>query len=73
MTATDPALMTAEELLANYARRALSPVEVLQATTERVARFNPQLNAFAVMNPGAPRRGGRERGALGRRASARNP
>ncbi len=53
MIATDPALMTAEEMLGHYARRALSPVEVLQAVTERVARFNPSLNAFAVMNPQA--------------------
>ena len=51
MTATDPALMTAEELLAHYARRALSPVEVLKALTERIARLNPEINAFAVMNP----------------------
>lgn len=53
MIATDPALMTAEEMLGHYARRVLSPVEVLQAVTERVARFNPSLNAFAVMNPQA--------------------
>ncbi|ODU55830.1 MAG: amidase [Acetobacteraceae bacterium SCN 69-10] len=53
MSATDPALMSAEELLGLYARRALSPVEVLQAVTERVARLNPAINAFAVMNPGA--------------------
>jgi len=53
MPDTDPALLTAEEMLALYARRALSPVEVLQAVTERVARLNPQLNAFAVMNPRA--------------------
>ena len=51
MTATDPALMSAEELLANYARRALSPVEVLKAVTERIARLNPEINAFAVLNP----------------------
>ena len=50
---SDPALMTAEDLLAAYARTALSPVEVLQAVTERVARLNPALNAFAVMNPAA--------------------
>ena len=53
MTATTPALMTAEELLLHYARRSLSPVEVLQAVTERVARLNPGINAFAVMNPQA--------------------
>ncbi|GGG30506.1 amidase [Caldovatus sediminis] len=53
MDATDPALMTAETLLALYARRALSPVEALQAVTERIARYNPWVNAFAVMNPRA--------------------
>ena len=51
MPATDPALMPAEELLAHYARHALSPVEVLKAVTERIARHNPEINAFAVMNP----------------------
>ncbi|HUN42707.1 MAG TPA: amidase family protein [Acetobacteraceae bacterium] len=53
MTATDPALLSAEDMLAQFARRTLSPVEVLQAVTERVARLNPGLNAFAVMNPRA--------------------
>jgi aspartyl-tRNA(Asn)/glutamyl-tRNA(Gln) amidotransferase subunit A len=51
MTPTDPALMSAEELLANYARRTLSPTEALQATTERIARLNPEINAFVAMNP----------------------
>lgn len=50
---TDPALMSAEELLALYARRALSPVEALKAVMERVARYNPWVNAFAAMNPRA--------------------
>src|SRR5690348_15268334 len=53
MPATDAALLTAEEMLVLYDRRALSPVEVLQAVTERVARLNPKLNAFAVLNPRA--------------------
>jgi aspartyl-tRNA(Asn)/glutamyl-tRNA(Gln) amidotransferase subunit A len=53
MSGTDPALLSAEDMLALYARRALSPVEVLQAVTERVARLNPGLNAFAVLNPRA--------------------
>jgi aspartyl-tRNA(Asn)/glutamyl-tRNA(Gln) amidotransferase subunit A len=48
---TDPALMTADEMLGQFARGTLSPVEVLQAVTSRVARLNPQINAFAVMNP----------------------
>lgn len=52
-TKTDPALLSAEELLALYARRALSPVETLKAVTERVARYNPWVNAFAALNPRA--------------------
>lgn len=52
-TKTDPALMAAEELLALYARRALSPVEALKAVSERIARFNPWVNAFAALNPRA--------------------
>jgi aspartyl-tRNA(Asn)/glutamyl-tRNA(Gln) amidotransferase subunit A len=40
-TATDPALMSAETLLGLYARRALSPVEVLKAVLERVALTIP--------------------------------
>lgn len=53
MSGTDPALMPAEELLRLYASRALSPVEALQAVTARIARLNPALNAFVVMNPHA--------------------
>jgi aspartyl-tRNA(Asn)/glutamyl-tRNA(Gln) amidotransferase subunit A len=49
----DPALLSAEDMLAAFARCQLTPVDVLQAITERVARLNPNLNAFAVMNPGA--------------------
>ncbi len=50
---TDPATMSAEALLQHYARGTLSPVEALQAITERIARHNPALNAFAVLNPRA--------------------
>ncbi len=53
MPGTDIALLSAEEMLGLYARQALSPVEVLQAVTERVARLNPRINAFVAMNPGA--------------------
>jgi aspartyl-tRNA(Asn)/glutamyl-tRNA(Gln) amidotransferase subunit A len=53
MPGTDAALLTAEDMLALYASRALSPVEVLQAVTERIARLNPTFNAFAVLNPRA--------------------
>ncbi|WP_207537213.1 amidase [Sabulicella rubraurantiaca] len=58
MTPSDPALMTAEDLLALYARRALSPVEALKAVMERVARLNPWVNAFAALNPRAIQQAG---------------
>jgi aspartyl-tRNA(Asn)/glutamyl-tRNA(Gln) amidotransferase subunit A len=58
MPETDPALMSAETLLGLYARRALSPVEALRAVMQRVARFNPWVNAFAVMSPHALREAG---------------
>ena len=50
---TDLATLSAEQMLALYASGAASPLDVLQAVTERVARHNPQINAFAVMNPHA--------------------
>lgn len=53
MPDADAALLSAEEMLALYARRMLSPVDVLQAVTERIAQLNPMLNAFAVLNPRA--------------------
>jgi aspartyl-tRNA(Asn)/glutamyl-tRNA(Gln) amidotransferase subunit A len=53
MPETDPALLSAEAMLTEFARCRLTPVDVLQAVTERVARFNPPLNAFVVMNPRA--------------------
>lgn len=53
MPGSEIALLSAEEMLGLYARQALSPVEVLQVVTERVAWLNPTINAFVVMNPGA--------------------
>ena len=50
---TDPALLTAATLSEHYRRGTLTPIEALQATLERVARLNPRLNAFAVLNPRA--------------------
>jgi aspartyl-tRNA(Asn)/glutamyl-tRNA(Gln) amidotransferase subunit A len=73
MSDVDPALLSAEDMLAGFSRLQLSPVDVLQAVTERVVRLNPRLNAFAVMNPDALRaagesasrwRAGRPMGAL---------
>jgi aspartyl-tRNA(Asn)/glutamyl-tRNA(Gln) amidotransferase subunit A len=48
-----PASLTAEDLLLAYADKTLTPLQVLQAVTERTARRNPEINAFAVMNRGA--------------------
>ncbi len=53
MPSTDAALLSAEELTASYARQELSPIESLQAVTERVAQLNPRINAFVAMNPRA--------------------
>ena len=53
MTQADPALMPAETLLRHYADGSLSPVEALQAVTQRIMRHNPRINAFAVLNPRA--------------------
>ena len=50
---TDPAQMTAEALLGQFARGALTPLEALQAVTERIARQNAGINAFAVLDPRA--------------------
>ena len=58
MPQTDPALMEAEQLLTLFARRALSPVEALKAITERIARMNPWVNAFAALNPRALQQAG---------------
>jgi len=44
--ATDPTQLAARELLALYRRKALSPVEVVEATLARIARFNPSVNAY---------------------------
>jgi aspartyl-tRNA(Asn)/glutamyl-tRNA(Gln) amidotransferase subunit A len=53
MSPTDAALLTAEQMLTLFARRALSPVEVLRAVVGRIAWLNPQLNALAALNPRA--------------------
>ncbi len=55
MALEDPATLDAEELLAAYAAKTLTPLGALQSITERIARRNPEINAFAVMNPAALR------------------
>src|SRR6516162_9506999 len=53
MHTDNPAPLSAIDLLDQYARRTLSPREVLHAVSERIGRFNPSINAFAVTNPAA--------------------
>ena len=45
-TPTDPALLSAAELLVAYRERTLSPVEVTKATLARIEKFNPIVNAY---------------------------
>ncbi len=54
----DPALFSAEEMLAGFRRGSLTPVAALQAVTERIARLNPAVNAFAVLDPAAVKAAG---------------
>jgi aspartyl-tRNA(Asn)/glutamyl-tRNA(Gln) amidotransferase subunit A len=45
--------MDAESLVRHYGEKTLTPLQALQAVTERIARQNDEINAFAVLNPGA--------------------
>ncbi len=45
--------LSASELLALYRSGQLSPVAVTQAILDRIARLNPRLNAFCVIDPQA--------------------
>ena len=47
---TDLFQLTAGELLRRYRRRELSPVEVVRDALDRIARFEPAINAFALVN-----------------------
>lgn len=53
MAVNDLAELDAIELLAAYKAGTVTPLKVLQAVTERIARRNPEINAFATMNPAA--------------------
>ena len=50
MTKTDLTQCTATELLALYRARAASPVEATRAVLDRIARLNPQLRAFCLVD-----------------------
>lgn len=47
---SDPALLSAAELLARYRARTLSPVEVVQASFARIARLEPAINAMVLVD-----------------------
>jgi len=51
--AADPTKMSACELLAGYARRELSPVEVTRAVLARIAADNDKVNAFCLVDEAA--------------------
>lgn len=52
---TDLADLSATELLAGYAARRFSPVEVTEAVIERIAAWEPQLKALYAYDPAAAR------------------
>jgi aspartyl-tRNA(Asn)/glutamyl-tRNA(Gln) amidotransferase subunit A len=47
---TDPALLSATELVALYRAKQLSPVEAVRATLARIERFNPIVNAYCHLD-----------------------
>jgi Asp-tRNA(Asn)/Glu-tRNA(Gln) amidotransferase A subunit family amidase len=52
--------LSAAELLAAYARKELSPVEVLEDVLARIERLNPRLRAYLAVNADDARRTARE-------------
>jgi aspartyl-tRNA(Asn)/glutamyl-tRNA(Gln) amidotransferase subunit A len=52
----DPLALTARQLTALFARRALSPVELLDAVLARIEREEPKINAFIVLDQDGARR-----------------
>jgi aspartyl-tRNA(Asn)/glutamyl-tRNA(Gln) amidotransferase subunit A len=52
LSQTDPALLSAAELLVAYREKKLSPVEVTKAVLARIDRFNPIVNAYVHVDAG---------------------
>ena len=46
----DPALLSADELVARYRRKDVSPVEAVKATLARIERFNSAVNAYCHLD-----------------------
>lgn len=49
-SASDPATLSATELVALYRQKALSPVEVMKATLARIERHNGAVNAYIFLD-----------------------
>ncbi|KAB2913709.1 MAG: amidase [Hyphomicrobiaceae bacterium] len=47
---TDPALLSATELISHFRRKSLSPVEAVKATLARIDLFNPIVNAYCHLD-----------------------
>ncbi|HWA42962.1 MAG TPA: amidase, partial [Hypericibacter adhaerens] len=50
---TDPALLSATELLSLYRAKKLSPVEATKAALARIARHDGRFNAFCLVDEDA--------------------
>ena len=53
MDVNDAPVLDAGELLEAYRTGTLTPLQALQGVTERIARRNPEINAFATLNSAA--------------------
>lgn len=47
---TDITNLSAKELVSLYQSHELSPVEVTKAALEKIAKYNPLVNAFVVVD-----------------------
>jgi aspartyl-tRNA(Asn)/glutamyl-tRNA(Gln) amidotransferase subunit A len=70
---TEPALMSAEDLLRHYRRRTLSPVEAVDAVLARIATAQPVVNAFVLLDAEGARAAARQSEARWQRGTPMGP
>ena len=70
---SDPLLLTAGQLVAQYRMRRLSPVEVTAAVLQRIAQLNPVYNAFCVVDEAAALESARQSEARWQRSEPLGP
>jgi aspartyl-tRNA(Asn)/glutamyl-tRNA(Gln) amidotransferase subunit A len=70
---SDPALLSATALAGRFARRALSPVEALDAILARIGRLNPRLNAIVALDEAGARTAARASEARWRAGTPLSP